>query len=504
MSNIVILVKINKPEFMHIPPLGLLYVGDALKKAGFEVKLFHIKTSEVEEYAGRIIDLKPLFVAFSVFTGDEMGSYIKASKYIKARSDVPTVWGNAHPSLLPEQCLGEDYIDFVIIGEGEITSVELARALRNGGQFSQIKGLGYKDAAGNIRINERREFIRDLDEYSLDWELVDIENYIKPYWELDRVLQFVTSRGCPHNCGFCYNLVFNNRRFRAHSAKKVVAEINRLKEKYDLQGIFFWDDNFFANKQRAFDIVSRIDLPYYAEARLDYFDEDFARKLAETKCRLLLTGAESGSDRILKLINKGAAVADTMRATKLLAKYPSVRMSPSIIFGTPTETKEEYRQTIRMIIDMFEINKNLVFTTGFYMPFPGTDLYDLSKKTGFVEPAGTEDWAKMDRWTDKLEIKWINWGSAREFARMRERIQVLGILYRYNIPFLKGLLKWRLLRGFHWLEFEVPLILYLRDFLGSDKNWLSRLFGYLLKKYWQFNKTFSRGENRVEIEAIEA
>lgn len=498
MNNTIVLVKINKPEFMHIPPLGLLYVGDALKKAGFAVKLFHFSTLEIEEYAPRLVALKPLFIGFSVFTGDEMDSYIKTSRYIKTHSNTPVVWGNAHPSLLPEQCLNEDYIDFVVIGEGEITMVELAKALKEQAPVSSIKGIGYKGIGGRVCINERREFIKNLDDYSLDWDLVDIERYIKPYWELDRVLQFVTSRGCPHNCGFCYNLVFNKRRFRAHSAEKVVAEINRLKEKHDLQGVFFWDDNFFANRQRAFEIVSKVDLPYYAEARLDRFDEDFARKLAETRCRLLLTGAESGSDRVLKLINKGATVADTMRATRLLTKYPSVRMSPSIIFGTPTETKEEYRQTIKMIIDMFEINKNLVFTTGFYMPFPGTDLYDLSKKMGFVEPARTEDWARMDRWTDKLEISWIDWGSAREFAKMRQRIQVLGILYRYNIPILKKLLKWRLLSGFHWLEFEVPLIIYFRDHLVSENSWLFRLSGYLLKKYWQLNKTFSRGESQIE------
>jgi len=482
---------------MNIPPLGLLYIGDALKKAGYTVKIFHIKTTEVEQYSRTIVEMRPLFVGFSVFTGDEIGAYIKVSRYIKEHSKIPVVWGNAHPSLLPEQSLREDFIDFVVIGEGEITAVELAQAINTNDNFNNIKGLGFKSSNGDIQINERREFINNLDDYSLNWDLVNIEDYIRSYWELDRVFQFVTSRGCPHNCGFCYNQVFNYRRFRAHSPEKVILEINHLKRKYDLQGIIFWDDNFFADKKRAFEIVSKINLPYYADARLDYIDEDFARKLAETRCRYLLTGAESGSDRILKLMHKGITVSDTLRATKILSKYPSVRMSPSIIFAVPTETKEEYYQTIKMIVDMFEINKNLTFTTGFYLPYPGTDLYDLCRKMGFAAPDKTEDWANLDRWTSKMETTWIDWGSTEEFAKMRRRIEVLGILYRYNIPVFKRLLRWRLLNNFYLFEIDVGLILFIKDMFITKDNWISKIAKFLLKKYWKVNKTFSKGEDLI-------
>jgi anaerobic magnesium-protoporphyrin IX monomethyl ester cyclase len=162
----IVLLQINysKDHSEVTLPLGILSVGSALKKADFEVKLINITEKEIDKTVDEIIGLKPDFLGVSVMTGIQTRHSAElCQKVRRKRNDLPIVWGGIHPSLLSEQCLAEDYIDYTIIGEGEITIVEFTKQLRDSGNFNQIDGLGYKDK-GKIVINQPREFI--------DWILV--------------------------------------------------------------------------------------------------------------------------------------------------------------------------------------------------------------------------------------------------------------------------------------------------------------------------------------------
>src|SRR3989339_5750 len=135
------------------PPSGLLYLGNSLKKAGYEVTVFHIVENEIDETVEKIINLKPSYVGFSVFTGYPCYTSSIMSKKIKERnSNIPVIWGGIHPSLTPEECLKEKFIDLVVIGEGEETILELSQELLGNHNYENIKGIGYKKA-GAIKIN---------------------------------------------------------------------------------------------------------------------------------------------------------------------------------------------------------------------------------------------------------------------------------------------------------------------------------------------------------------
>ncbi|MFQ5787330.1 MAG: B12-binding domain-containing radical SAM protein, partial [Thermodesulfobacteriota bacterium] len=390
-------MKLCSQMAMRFPPTGLLYVGGALRKAGYEVELLHITPEEVQESVKKIVQMSPLFVGFSVFTGDAMRAHGEMCREIKRLSRIPIVWGNVHPSLLPEQCLNESYIDIVVIGEGEVTAVDLSRILEINGNLSEVLGIGYK-VNGEVRINPPRHLITNLDQYPIDWSLVDVQRYISPAWEMKRMLPLVTSRGCPYRCTFCYNIKFNQRQWRSHSVDFVVTHISELKKRYELDGIFYHDDNFFVDKKRAFEILRRINLSYYAECRVELINDKFANQLAETGCKGLLVGLESGSDRILKMIQKDSTVDNIYRAAEALSKHPSVCLHGSTIMAYPTETREEFNDTLQMINRVFELHPNTNFTTGFYLPYPGGELYDLAIKEGFSPPSRTEDWELLDRW----------------------------------------------------------------------------------------------------------
>jgi len=484
----VALVKIsNSSVSWKSPPLGLLYVGGALRRNGYDVKIYHVMSSQISHAAKEIVKENPLFAGFSVLTGQTIQACADLSKRLKESGGIPIVWGNAHPSLLSEQCLGEDYIDYVVIGEGEETSVELANALSEGADVSSIHGLGYKND-GQIIVNPRRPPIKDMDKYPMDWSLIEdrMEQYLNPYWDRKRMLHTVSSRGCPYDCAFCYNAKFSCRRWNCHSAEFVIDQVQWLQKKFNIDAVSWDDDNFFTQKERAFKIVEKLSLPYYCESRAEYINDEFAERLSETDCRLILMGMESGSDRILRSINKGCTVEDNLNAVRNLAKYKNVCISGSFMFGLPTETYDEFQKTIDLIIKMLKIKPQMTFTAGFYMPYPGTELYDLVKTMGFYSPEKTEDWERMDRWRNDFPISWADWLTGRGALNARKNIILMATLYRYNIPLLKQWVNRRVrlnsLKSMPDLEF----LIWLRElFTGEQDNLLQKIGQWIVQRKTQ-------------------
>jgi radical SAM superfamily enzyme YgiQ (UPF0313 family) len=327
------------------------------------------------------------------------------------------VWGGVHPSLLPEQCLNEPFVDIVCIGEGEETIVEIAQALEFHNPLHEIKGIGFKEK-GNIILTQPRPQLNNLDNYTLDWSLVNLEDYFLPPYFGKKSISYITSRGCPHNCGFCYNQTFNYRKWRCHSVEHVINEIKKIRDKYEIEGIIFDDDNFFVNEERALHILNRLKKMgiscYYLDIRIDDITEGLMRKLVEFDVRSIFVGIESGSNRILRLINKGITKEIIIEKCKIISKFPEINFSPSFIIGLPTETAEEISETIKLILQISAIVPNTSINVGTYLPYPGTDLYDLAIKEGFIPPEKTEDWGRFDIRAGIMDITWLPWATKNQ------------------------------------------------------------------------------------------
>jgi len=406
------LIKIffaTKNQIVH-PPMHLLYIGGALKKAGYSVKVFHLKHEEAIQKLPEIIDFASVFVGFSIITGDPASTILKLTKAIKKNKNIPVVFGGVHPTLEPEQCLLENSVDYVVLNEGERTVVELADAITQGSAVNQISGLGYKEN-NKVIINPFTKFHDNIDEFEMDWSIVDVERYILPsYAETNRVLMgYIASRGCPHHCGFCYNQVFWNSRWRRHSSEKVVQQINNLAKKYDFNAIVFFDDNFTVNKKWTFEILDNISIRgIHIETRIDYIDEKFLNNLEQRKVKSIFIGVESGSDRILKLLSKGFTKNQIYRSMNLLKKH-SIPSKFSFIVGIPSENLYEFRETLDLIIWCIENVPYCGFTFGFYLPYPGTPLFELCLKKGFSKPESFVGWEKLDRWGNhNINIPWTD------------------------------------------------------------------------------------------------
>jgi len=397
------------------PPLSLLPLAGTLKEAGHEVEIFDARRHDYDE-----LDLKnTICIGLTVLTGSQIIHALEISKYIRSiNPDIKIVWGGIHPSLLPVSTAENEFIDIVVKGEGELTLLEIVEALENNKSIRKIKGIVYRDKSNNKIINNPdRPFMNFNKAAFHPYELLkDKKDY-----DLDTI-HIQTSRGCPYNCGFCYNKNFNKNSYRYKTAERVLQEIKWAMKTWGFKRIHFDEDNFFVNQERVREICEKIveeklDLVWSTTCRLDYFAKynlEFLRLMKKSGCKSLALGGESGSQRVLDYIRKGITIKQTIKAVEN-AKKSGIKLVISFVCGFPTETKEEVNMTLDLIrklkrIDpQFETNGIFIFT-----PYPKTPLFEEAIKLGLKEPKTLEDWGKcyfgditQTPWFDKKYKKYL-------------------------------------------------------------------------------------------------
>ncbi len=444
-------------------PLGPLYLADALEKAGLNVKILHslefknVKTifdSTIKTVEGT----NPIFVGFSVMTGMQTEYSAKLSRMIKNNfPSIPIVWGGIHPTIAAEECLKENYIDIIVRSEGEKTIVELAEAIKKRKYLSEVLGISYREG-NEIIHNDNRPLMKseELDNYTPAWHLINFEKkgyfnegYAMNIYGLKRIGQYYSSRGCPYKCKFCFNVSQNTTRWRAHSAEKVIKDIELLKQEYGIDGVMFYDDNFFIDNKRAFEILQKIGISYFADIRSDMITEEIARLLRETRCMRLHIGAESGSDETLEMINKKCDVDTIIRSTEILARY-KIPVNYSFVIGFPGETWQMIKKTFLLIEKLANIYNNdyILFNPkpGIYVPYPGNPMWNKSIEYGFGPPTKMEYWSKLNRYEGQYDFPWIDTKMLRNivnfnfnrktYLKIKHRKLILRIIYKLFYAFL--------------------------------------------------------------------
>jgi len=375
-------------------PLGVLAVATPLDLAGYEVKIID---QDIED------GWKDILV-----------SELKKNPICVGVSTKTVVWGGVHCSLLPEQTLQNENVDIVVQGEGEETFFELVKALEQGNPLSRIKGIWYKED-GEIKRTKTRPFVDLNEQPTPSYHLVDVNRYLMKVFGVDHV-RFSSSRGCPFRCGFCYNTVFNKRTWRGLTPERTVEEIGKIRSKYGVRGIQFTDDLFFTDIGRVKEIVqevvdNRLDVVFTKldihGHQLSKLDDDFLALLEKAGCKMLVVGVESGSQRILDLINKDINVSDVIDLNKRMKKF-SIIPKFSFMMGFPTETVEDISKTISLILRLLDDNKEAMKDINVYTPYPGTELFELSVKNGLVPPDRLEDWMSFNwRTINRRNTPWV-------------------------------------------------------------------------------------------------
>lgn len=460
--------------------LALLAIASVLDKE-YDVKVIDMRYDDYKDFNYSNI----LFLGISSLTGDQLKYALEVLKYAKdEHPDITTVFGGIHASLLPEQTIKNQFVDFVIFSEAEGTIVELADALKNKKEdFSNIDGLVYKKD-GKIIKNKARGFIDMNTLPPSAYHLFDLSKAMTTLGQFP----YNGSRGCPHRCAFCYNLAFNKRKWRSKTPENVIRDLKVIKSLVNVKEIDFAEDEFMVNKNRVKEICElmikeNLNLTWSASCRFNYFvnyDHDFIRLLEKSGCTHLNFGAESGSQRILDYISKDININQVLKTAEKL-KDSSITPTISFMGGFPNETRKEVLMSLELIDKIKKINPQIEVNGLFlYTSYPGTPLMEESKKYGFKEPSSIEEWTNYNF----SEIKNNVWIEKRDRLWLITASEVVRFFYISSLN-LKDKIQPRILIGpFYLTKFLFNISAKLRwklNFFGFGYEWL--LWAWAKKKY---------------------
>lgn len=402
-------------------PLALMYLSAALKEAGFDTIVEDILVDEIDESVARVTAQNPLFVGLSTTFGVFIPSLSEYSQKVKKiNPNIPIVWGGINASAAPELCLKEEYIDYVCMFEGERTVQELAQVLERGEEPEGVLGVGYRKD-GQIVLNPRRPFEKNIDNFRVDWDCVDLSRYVSEVGGSRLFRAYQTTRGCPYDCTFCYNSAYNRRRYRPHSIEYVLQDMQMLKDRLDINVIQFVDDHFFVNKKRAFEILYALkDMGIRAtnlDVRAPEIDNSFMEKIVDCGCDLLYVGFESENERVLEVMNKEITREDIENVLAVSDKYPDVWVCSQFIVGIPSHTREEIINSVRYAIQKFKEHPRFVLGIVRFTPLPGTVLEQEAIKAGYTPPQSINEHARFGARSDApstFEISWLPWATEKD------------------------------------------------------------------------------------------
>ena len=386
MSNRILFIRPPSKNISSVLPLGLMYLGSALKKKDHKVKILdlRLKKNPYSRLNETIEKFKPDVVGIGLLTIESKSAHRIAKDVKRTDPNLSVIFGGPHCEAEPELILKDNNVDILVIGEGENTVCELMDAFKYNGSFDKVNGIAYRDK-GKIIKNRPREPIEDLNSLKLDYGLVNVEDYFHFSSSHDylpsskRFLPIFTSRGCPFECVYCHNIF--GKKIRYMSAERVLREIEFLYKEYNVEEFHFLDDSFNIDIQRAkriFDLICdsgmNIRIAFPNGIRTDFIDEELIYKMKKAGVYRIALGIESGSERIIKMINKKSDINEIKVVTKKLSSS-KISTGGFFMLGFPAETREEISNTID-----FACSLNLTTAIfSFVIPNPGTELWKCIK-----------------------------------------------------------------------------------------------------------------------------
>ena len=396
-----ILLVRAKPTFMDMIlgiPIGLAYCGAVAEKAGHEVEILDLALEKSVPVSHAILrdrlrQKKYDLVGLTCMTVEYPGAVEMARVIKECDPSVPIVFGGQHPTIESDEVIANGVCDFVVVGEGEDTFLELAQTLEENGDPWNVSGIVFHKDGAPVRTLPRTA---SVDIEALPWpayHLLEVERY----FEMEsarytpkhkRAIQIFTSRGCPWRCTYCHDLF--GKKFRGRSAENVFGEMKMLYDRYGVREYMIEDDIFNLDIPRAKEICDlilgcemkdNVYMQFGNGLRLECFDEELVRKLAQAGTHHIAVAIESASPRIQKLIKKNLHLNKAKDVLGWTRKY-GISTLGFFMIGFPTETVDEIKQTIA-----FARNTGLdeaLFSI--VIPYAGTEINKMVYEQGLYDP----------------------------------------------------------------------------------------------------------------------
>ncbi|MFP3903454.1 MAG: B12-binding domain-containing radical SAM protein [Armatimonadota bacterium] len=368
------------------PPLGVAYLAASLREAGHEPYIFDGTFSRrpVDDLRRLLREREFDLVGCTVLTS-MLDSAAEVFRTCAKYSHSPVIAGGPHATVMPQQTLGLEGVDAVLVGEGEETFVQMADL---GGDYTQVPGFWYHENGG-IAHTDPASPIEDINAIPFPArDLLDMARYMEIWYQLDAVkyglrgTSILGSRGCPYNCAYCQPTLRKifGRQVRFRSPENIVTELQQLKSNYNPDGVMWLDDTFLIDQDWMRDLCDRIieadlDMIWGCNIRADRADREILAYMQRAGLRIVHVGIESASQRVLDDIYHKGITIEQVKHTVTTAHDLGLNVRGYFMLGAPTETEEELWKTVQLANRLPLDDVSFSITT----PLPHTHLYEETK-----------------------------------------------------------------------------------------------------------------------------
>ena len=420
-------------------PLGLAYLASVLRNAGHEVEVLDINAMRyTKEQAENKIKASQCDLIGT-------GGLITVAKYLKwlietikkHKPEIKVVVGGGVATSIPKLILENTLADIACIGEGEVTILEITKAIEKNSSLSDVAGIYYKDEnSGQIIKTAPRQAIANLDSIPLPaYDLFPMDIYVnnpvgyinKNKWangaakdqSIPKSMNINVTRGCPYRCIYCYH-DFVGAGYRHHSPEYVLNEMRFLNQHYGVTYFVWADDESMIKKRFIYQFCDLMKkekpgFEFSISGRVNLVDRDILESLKEAGCNMVGYGIESGSQKMLDLMKKNATVEQSKNAI-ILTREVFGDISPTFVLGLPGETAETVQETIDFCKDVNLVPEAIFFATA----YPGTELYDLALKKGLIKNE-FEYICNLWEQGEQILVNFTEW-SDKELFQIRENM----------------------------------------------------------------------------------
>ena len=403
-------------ELVRHIPLSLLYVASGLVRDGFEVVLLDHRLTP-RNWKGplaRELQQGAIFVGITVMSGSPIAHAIEVSEFVKSMADIPLVWGGPHATAVPEQMLAKPYIDYVVAGSGVESARRLAHGLADGSlDPTLVAGLGHR-VNGRPVLQPPFSGFEPVHYEQIPYHLVRDMDAYGQLGSRERIVPLFSAYGCVYRCAFCsapqLYQSFHKRWIKVPAAE-VVEHIAHVVERLRATEIYFYDDDSFIDLEHIRSVIRGVKARRLS-VRLSFrgarvnevlkMDDAYLAELADAGTHILHIGVESGSQRMLDLFDKGITVDDLLAMNRKLATSTSIIPFYNWILGTPTETLEDMRESMALMLRLVRENPRCcIFQPNKFRPTPGTKLFEIAVACGYRRPTRLEDWIDEELESDR-------------------------------------------------------------------------------------------------------
>jgi len=447
---------LSKTDFES--PLGLLYISKVCRMAGYKTKVIDLSFEYDLNHLKTYIKFNKFDIAGIYSMSSMIQNAFTAAEIIKNKyPDTKIIFGGPHPTLLPEEVLSNKNVDFVVMGEGERTILELLKCIREERySYVDIKGIGFKKGE-SIIINERREWIDNLDVLPFPdrTQLDTLEGYInlagiKVIFGY-RTLNIIASRGCHFNCAFCQPALRKilGEKVRYRSVDNVIDEIEYMQKEYKINALWFEDDTFTYNRDWVLEFCDKLQnkknkIVWSCNSRLDVVDEEMLKAMKRAGCIQIRYGLESGSQQVLDNDFKKGTNLLKIKEIFNLTHNIGIDTYAYVMLGGRYETSGSIEETERFLNTITPTHIQLAITT----PLPGTYL----KQT-----------MELDKDVTVLSNRVVNWYNGCNFNTQHLKARDLELIYR-NMFNKFHFFKFRSLMNkkiIHWIKMNLDFMIFL-------------------------------------------